>query len=64
MIGVEFPTHELAAATEWACFQRGLLVLEAGQTVVRVSPPLVLTAAEAAAGIKIFGEAVAEVATN
>jgi 4-aminobutyrate aminotransferase len=64
MIGVEFATHELAAAAEWACFQRGLLVLEAGMTVVRVSPPLVLTAEEAAIGIKIFGEAVAEVAAK
>jgi 4-aminobutyrate aminotransferase-like enzyme len=33
-------------------------------TVVRVSPPLVLTAEEAAVGIKIFGEAVAEVAAK
>ena len=30
MIGVEFDTHEHAAAVEWAAFQRGLLVLEAG----------------------------------
>jgi len=62
MIGVEFATHELAAAAEWACFQRGLLVLEAGMTVVRIAPPLVLTADEAAVGIRIFGEAVAEIA--
>jgi 4-aminobutyrate aminotransferase len=62
MIGVEFATHELAAAAEWACFQRGLLVLEAGMTVVRIAPPLVLTADEAAVGIEIFGEAVAEIA--
>ena len=62
MIGVEFDTHEHAAAVEWACFQRGLLTLEAGQTVVRISPPLVLTEAEAATGLRLFGEAVAEVA--
>jgi len=64
MIGVEFDTHEHAAAVEWASFQRGLLTLEAGHTVVRVSPPLVLTAAEAATGLALFGEAVAEVAAN
>jgi 4-aminobutyrate aminotransferase len=64
MIGVEFDTHERADAVEWACFQRGLLVLEAGHTVVRVSPPLVLTAAQAAVGLKIFGEAVAEAAAG
>ena len=62
MIGVEFDTHEHAAAVEWASFQRGLLALEAGHTVVRISPPLVLTEAEAEVGLEIFGAAVAEVA--
>ena len=62
MIGVEFDAHEHAAAAEWACFQRGLLALEAGHTVVRISPPLVLTEAEAEVGLEIFGAAVAEVA--
>jgi 4-aminobutyrate aminotransferase len=64
MIGVEFDTHEHAAAAEWASFQRGLLVLEAGHTVLRVSPPLVLTEAEAEVGLEIFGAAVAEVAAT
>jgi 4-aminobutyrate aminotransferase len=64
MIGVEFDTPEHAAAAEWASFQRGLLVLEAGSTVVRVSPPLVLTEAEAEVGLEIFGAAVAEVAAR
>ena len=62
MIGVEFDTHEHASAVEWASFQRGLLTLEAGHTVVRVSPPLVLTAAEATTGLALFSEAGAEVA--
>jgi 4-aminobutyrate aminotransferase len=62
MIGVEFDTHEHAAAVEWACFQRGLLPLEAGESVIRIAPPLVLTEAQAATGLRIFGEAVAEVA--
>ena len=62
MIGVEFDTHEHADAVEWASFQRGLLTLGAGHSVVRISPPLVLTEAEAATGLKLFGEAVAEVA--
>ena len=64
MIGVEFDSHEHAAAAEWASFQRGLCVLEAGHTVVRISPPLVITAEEAAIGLKLFGEAVAEVAAG
>jgi 4-aminobutyrate aminotransferase and related aminotransferases len=64
MIGVEFDTHERAAAVEWGSFQRGALVLEAGHTVVRISPPLVITAEEAALGLKLFGEAVAEAAAK
>ena len=62
MIGVEFDTHEHSAAVEWAAFQRGLLTLGCGHAVVRISPPLVITEAEAAVGLKLFGEAVAEVA--
>ena len=64
MIGVEFDTHEHAAAAEWASFQRGVLVLEAGETVVRIAPPLVITADEVAVGLKLFGEAVAEIASK
>ncbi|MGZ6267504.1 MAG: aminotransferase class III-fold pyridoxal phosphate-dependent enzyme [Candidatus Limnocylindrales bacterium] len=64
MIGVEFDTHDHADAVEWASFQRGLLTLGAGHSVVRISPPLVLTEQEAAVGLRIFGEAVAEVAAT
>lgn len=64
MIGVEFDTHEHADAAEWAAFQRGLLTLTAGNSVVRIAPPLVLTADQAATGLKLFGEAVAEVAAQ
>ena len=64
MVGVEFDSHEHAAAAEWASFQRGVLVLEAGMTVVRLAPPLVITAEEVAIGVKLFGEAVAEVAAK
>ena len=64
MIGVEFDTHEHAAAAEWASFQRGVLVLEAGMTVVRIAPPLIITEEEAAIGVRLFGEAVAEVAAK
>ncbi len=64
MIGVEFDTHEHSSAVEWAAFQRGLLTLECGHSVIRMAPPLVLTADEAAVGLRIFGEAVAEVAAK
>jgi 4-aminobutyrate aminotransferase len=62
MIGVQFDSPETAEAVQWACYQRGLLVLEAGDDVVRLSPPLVITAAEIDIGVRLFGEAVAQVA--
>jgi 4-aminobutyrate aminotransferase len=64
MIGVEFPDHDTADAVEKACFGRGLLVLTAGDSAVRMSPPLVLREDQADAGLHIFEEACAEVATS
>ena len=62
MVGVEFDTPEHAEAVQWACFQRGLLVLECGRSAVRMSPPLVVTADEMARGLAVFSAAVADVA--
>jgi len=62
MIGVEFDTPQRAEAVQWACFQRGLLVLECGKRSVRMSPPLVVDEAEMATALRIFREAVAAVA--
>ena len=42
MIGVEFDIAELAEEVQWACFERGLLVLECGKQTVRLCPPLVV----------------------
>ena len=64
MIGVEFPDHGTAFAVEQACFRRGLLVLGAGDSAVRMSPPLVLTEEQAETGLGLFEEAVAEVASG
>jgi 4-aminobutyrate aminotransferase len=64
MLGVEFDTGETAEAVQWACFTRGLLVLEAGDSVVRMCPPLVVTAQEIDTCVRLFTEAVVEVATN
>jgi len=64
MIGVEFDSGETAEAVQWACFTRGLLVLEAGENVVRMSPPLVVTATEMDTATRIFSEAVAAVALD
>ena len=42
-----------------ACFQRGLLVLGAGKNAIRLSPPLVLSKAQAATAVRILDEALA-----
>jgi 4-aminobutyrate aminotransferase len=62
MLGVEFDTPDHAEEVQWACFQRGLLVLECGASSVRMAPPLVVTEEEMATALRIFAEAVAEVA--
>ncbi len=64
MIGIEFDTAEHAEEVQWACFERGLLVLEAGRSVVRLSPPLVVTDVEVTTALRLFAQAVAEVATR
>ena len=62
MIAVEFPTAEIAEAVQWACFQRGLLVLECGSSSVRLSPALTVSSAEVETALRLFGEAVTVVA--
>jgi len=62
MIGIEFDSGDTADAVQIQAFERGLLVLEAGDDVVRMSPPLVVSQAEAATAVRIFTEAVAHVA--
>ena len=62
MIGIEFDTAEHAEEVQWAAFQRGLLVLECGKTSVRMSPALTVSEAEMATALRIFGEAVGDVA--
>jgi 4-aminobutyrate aminotransferase len=62
MIGITFTSARFASQVEAACFRRGLLVLQAGDRTVRVSPPLVLREDQAAAGADLLAEAVAECA--
>jgi len=62
MLGVEFDTPEHAEGVQWACFQRGLLVLECGVSSVRMSPALVVSEEQLTTALRIFAEAVAEVA--
>ncbi len=62
MLGIEFDTPDHAEEVQWAAFERGLLVLECGRSSVRMSPALTVSADEMATGLRIFGEAVADVA--
>jgi 4-aminobutyrate aminotransferase len=62
MLGVEFDTADHAEAVQWACFERGLLVLECGKSSVRMSPPLTVSEAEMATALRLFAEAVEAVA--
>ncbi len=67
MIGIELVkdrvTKERATAERdkvvEACFTRGLLVLGAGKNAIRISPPLVLTKAQAATAVGIIDQALA-----
>src|SRR5437764_3121913 len=56
MIGIEFADGETADAVELACFRRGLLTLRAGDSTIRMSPPLVTTSEEADTGLGLFEE--------
>ncbi|HET7829916.1 MAG TPA: aminotransferase class III-fold pyridoxal phosphate-dependent enzyme [Candidatus Limnocylindrales bacterium] len=64
MIGVQFDSGETAEAVQMQAFARGLLVLEAGDDCVRMSPPLVVTQAEAETAVRLFTESVAHVAAH
>jgi len=64
MIGIQFASGDTAEAVQAQAFERGLLVLEAGDDCVRMSPPLVVSADEMATAIRIFGEAIAHVAAH
>lgn len=71
MLGVEIfdgrgaPDPKRAAAIVAAAASRGVLLLDPigiAKNVIRVSPPLVITSAEAADGLSVLAEAFAEVA--
>ncbi len=58
MLGVEFDSHDSAEAVQLACFERGLLVLECGESSLRFSPPLIVDADDVDTAVRIFGEAI------
>jgi 4-aminobutyrate aminotransferase len=59
MIGIELDTHDRAAALELECLRRGLLILGAGKSAVRLSPPLTVTADQVDVAVRTLGEALA-----
>jgi 4-aminobutyrate aminotransferase len=61
MIGIEFEQAETMHAVEQAAFRRGLLVLGAGDAVIRMSPPLVFRSDQAETALRVFDDAVADV---
>jgi len=58
MLGVEFVTAELRDLIEVACFDRGLIILGAGASTIRWSPPLILTKENVDVALEIFDEAI------
>ena len=61
MIGIEFAEPQTMHAVEQAAFRRGLLVLGAGDSVIRMSPPLVFRPDQAETALQVFDDAVADV---
>ena len=62
MLALKLATSELAEALQWEAFRRGVLVLGAGKSAVRVSPPLVIDEGTMASGLAVLEEAVEAVA--
>jgi 4-aminobutyrate aminotransferase len=60
MIGIELESHTLAESVAQLCFRRGLLVLECGRKAIRISPPLVLSEAQAETTAAVFAKACAD----
>jgi 4-aminobutyrate aminotransferase len=57
MIGVQVATTQIREAAIDACFRRGLLVLGAGPTTIRLSPPLIIDEAQADTAADILDSA-------
>ncbi len=62
MIGIDFLTHDVAAAVEQECFRRGLLVLTCGERAIRFAPALTVRPDQAETAVTILADACAEVA--
>ena len=69
-IGLEFvgpdgaPDGKLRDRASMAMFEKGLLNLDCGEAVIRVSPPLILTREEAETGLAIMRDTFAELSAD
>lgn len=71
MIGVELvkdpetkiPAHDEALDIMNKCFKRGLAIIAAGRSTIRIAPPLTITHEIIDAGLEVFEGAVKEVGT-
>jgi 4-aminobutyrate aminotransferase len=61
MIGVQLSTHELREAVIDECFRRGLLLLGAGASTIRLSPPLVIDEEQASFAAECLSAAISAV---
>ena len=67
MVGVEFVEDrasmkiapELRDRVEFACYERGLIVLGCGTNTIRWSPPLIITRENVDVALEIFDDAIA-----
>ena len=62
MIGVEFPDHDFAVAVEQEAFRRGLVLLTAGASAVRLSPALTVTHEQVDVAVDIIDAVLATMA--
>ena len=66
MLSVEFvtdrktlkPAPELRDKIEYACYERGLIILGCGNNTIRWSPPLILRKENVDVALEIFDEAI------
>ncbi len=64
MLALELPSGHLAEELQLGAFRRGLLVLEAGESAVRLSPPLVIDREQCQTALRLLAESLDEVATS
>jgi 4-aminobutyrate aminotransferase len=57
MIGVQMATPQIRDTVIEDCFRRGLLILGAGPSTIRISPPLIIDEEQATIAAEIFQSA-------